>query len=150
MAVEDMAVIDRLPASPEAPTEVERRPFDAEVATLFLRAQASWLCRGLRRAGDPIAVRLVLGSHDACHGRWLTLIDHAGQSLRPDIAHQLAELYAYHGRVAGSLERGVDGRLDPEVADNVRALLAAQLSRLTEAAIDRLRRAADANGPPQA
>ncbi|MDP8969087.1 MAG: hypothetical protein M3N52_00960 [Actinomycetota bacterium] len=144
-----MAVIDRLAAWPDSSTEVERRPFDAEAATLFLRAQASWLCRGLRRAGDPIAVRLVLGSHDACHGRWLALIDQVGHSLRPDLAQQLAELYALHGRVAGSLERGVDGRLDPRVADKVRGLLAAQLSQLTEAAIDRLRLAADANGPPQ-
>jgi hypothetical protein len=111
---------------------------DVAAASLFLRAQASWLCRGLTRNDDPAAVGIVLGAHDASHESWLTLIAATQVSHGDDTAQEIAALYGFHGRVVGSLERGLDRRLETRVADHIRELLAERLRDLTQAAIARL------------
>lgn len=146
-----MVVTEKSPTSPGAPGARGAAPFDVEAATLFLRAQASWLCRGLTQAADdPIAVRIVLGAHDATHGRWLSLIARVQRSFGSAVAEQLSRVYAFHGRVAGSLERGVDPLLEPDLAEQIRRVLAEHLRQVTEAAVDLLEQAASghADTPP--
>jgi hypothetical protein len=104
---------------------------DAEAAAVFVQAQATWLCRGLERADDPAAVRLVLSRQEAGHEPWLALIA-AAQRRDADLGRRIAGLYAFHGRVAGSLERGTDLRLDPHVFARLRSLLCHGLRRLTD------------------
>jgi hypothetical protein len=122
----------------EGPPRSSGCGLDVERAVLFLEAQASWLRRGLARAADPVAVGVVLGSHDACHESWLALIAHADQVSR-DASQVLASLYGLHGRIVGTLERGTDLRLDAVVADQVRSLLGTRLDELTAEAVTTLR-----------
>lgn len=114
---------------------------DVEAVCLFMRAQSSWLRRGLRHADDPTAVGIVLGAHDASHESWLGLIAAIERIVGPEPAAELAALYGFHGRVVGCLEQGVDRRVPHEVADAMREGLAERLAELTEAAIDAVRRA---------
>lgn len=113
------------------------RQIDIDTATLFLRAQASWLRQGLERSADPAAVGIVLGSHDASHESWLALIGLV-ERLDADVAEALSTLYGYHGRVVGSLERGFDTRLDADVLCEVRRMLSDRLEQLTDEAAARL------------
>lgn len=122
--------------------EVSTAAIVATRATTFLRAQAQWLQRGLNHADDGFAVAIVLGSHDRSHDRWVALIDLVGRTLDTEVSQNLATLYAYFGRVAGSLERGTMNLLSPEVAGSARQLLAQRLTDLTEHAVDALWRAA--------
>lgn len=103
---------------------------DAPRAALFLRAQASWLQQGLDRVDDPAAIGIVLGTHDASHESWCALIC-ALEQTAPDLAADVSGLYAYHGRIVGSLERGLDRRLEPSVRAQVHAMLAKRLTELT-------------------
>lgn len=111
------------------------QPLDRTAAAMFLRAQASWLRRGLRLVGDAVEVSLVLGTHDASHESWVDLIAAAERALGKDAAQKLSQLYALHGRVAGSLDRGMDLRLDEAVRAQVRRMLADRLTELTEEAV---------------
>lgn len=112
-----------------------RGTLDVVSASLFLRAQSSWLCRGLERAADPTATGIVLGAHDASHESWLDLIATVQRCRGDEPAQQIAALYGFHGRVVGSLERGLDRSLDPGVAASVRELLGERLQVLTERAV---------------
>jgi hypothetical protein len=111
------------------------RAVDRARATLFLRAQSTWLGRGLERAGDPTAVGIVLGAHDTSHESWLALIaalHGAGCRAAPAVA----ALYGFHGRIAGVLQHGTDATLGPVVQAELHAVLGARLRELTEAAIE--------------
>jgi hypothetical protein len=111
-------------------------------ATTFLRAQAQWLLRGLDHGDDAVAVGVVLDAHDRSHDRWVGLIDVVTKSLGSPAAGDVASLYAYFGRVAGSLEgKGLE-LLSPDVAVSARQLMAQRLTDLTEAVVDALWRAA--------
>jgi hypothetical protein len=111
------------------------QPLDRTAAATFLRAQASWLRRGLRLVGDAVEVGLVLGTHDASHESWVDLIAAVERALGEEAAQKLSQLYAFHGRVAGSLDRGMDLRLDEGVRAQVRRMLADRLTELTEEAV---------------
>lgn len=128
---------------PATSTVLADEPHDDTYATVtFLRAQASWLARGLTHGTDPTAVGLVLGAHERAHERWVDLIASLHQRLGADAAQTVATLYAYHGRVAGSLERG-PGFLDPDTAAVVRNYHAERLLQLTEVTVAALARHAD-------
>ena len=111
-------------------------------ATTFLRAQSQWLQRGLLHGDDSIAVDIVLGAHDRSHDRWVALIDLVSRSLDAEAAQQVATLYAYFGRVAGSLEGEAMNLLSPDVAAHARQLQAQRLADLTEVTVESLWRAA--------
>lgn len=111
------------------------RPLDREAAEVFLRAQTSWLHMGLTWACDATAVGMVLASHDDAHPSWLALIAAAQDTLGAAAGQALADLYAFHGRVAGVLHRGPDPRLSPAISGSVRSLLSDRLARLTDAAV---------------
>lgn len=111
------------------------QPLDRTAAAMFLRAQASWLRRGLRLVSDAVEVGIVLGTHDASHESWVDMIAAVERALGDDATQKMAQLYAFHGRVAGSLERGMDLRLDEAVRTQVRRMLADRLTELTEEAI---------------
>jgi hypothetical protein len=119
---------------------VESDSLDAPAAAAFLRAQASWLRRGLRLATDPSEVGSVLGTHDASHGSWVSLIAEVERLVGDDAAQQVSQLYGFHGRVVGSLERGLDLRLDAGVQAQVRRMLAERLTQLTDEAVGALSR----------
>jgi hypothetical protein len=117
---------------PSASDRIESEPTPGHAVCGFLTSQASWLAHGLDCADDPTAVGVVLARHDASHERWLAVI--AQLDLHDEeTASQLAGLYAFHGRIAGCLERGPDRRLGPEVHVEVRRLLSRRLSAMTEA-----------------
>lgn len=118
-----------LKATPSTPLAEE---LDPAGAALFLRAQASWLRRGLRLADDATEVGVVLGTHDSSHESWVTLIAAVSHDLGPGAAAEVSQLYGFHGRVVGSLERGMDLRLEPEVQRQVRRMLAERLTDMTE------------------
>ena len=123
---DDLATVSGAPAAAIAATR----------ATKFLRGQAQWLERGLRCGNDRIAVGIVMGAHDRSHDRWVATIRHVAGVLGDDAANALASVYAYVGRVAGSLERGAMELLDESVAEQVRQHLAERLSDVTEAAVE--------------
>lgn len=105
-------------------------------ATTFLRAQAQWLGRGLRHAGDRVAVDIVIGAHDRSHDRWVGIIRLVDAALGNAAANEIATVYAYVGRVAGSLERGATDLLDAAVAEQVRTYLEQRLDEVTESAVE--------------
>lgn len=133
-----MGVIHGYHAPTRAARTTERAPLDRDAAELFVRAQSSWLRQGLARACDPAAVGIVLAAHDASHESWLSLISAVEQRAPGDAARALSTLYAFHGRVAGTLERGPDNRLSAAVAAGVRRLLEERLAELTDAAVTAL------------
>jgi hypothetical protein len=121
-----MTVMQELPAGPE-------RTLDADAASTFLHSQARWLAHALDKANVPEIVGTVLGLHDASHEAWLELIADV-ERLDERSAQDLAALYSYHGRVVGSLERGLDPLLNGSVQVQVRQLLADRLEAMTSAA----------------
>lgn len=131
-AAEELATVEGAPAAAMAATR----------ATTFLRGQAQWLERGLRCGNDRIAVGIVMGAHDRSHDRWVATIRHVGGVLGDDAANALASVYAYVGRVAGSLERGAMELLDDAVAEQVREHIAERLTDVTEAAVETIWQAA--------
>lgn len=104
-------------------------------AATFLRQQATWLHRGLQNACDHDAVGEVLAAHDTFHRMWIELIAAVNRTCGEDAARTLSALYAFHGHIAGTLERGPDPRLDTGTCAQVRALLDGHLVQLTEAAL---------------
>lgn len=116
-------------------------PLDREAAELFLRAQASWLHKGLDRACDATAVGMVLNAHDAAHPSWLALIAAVQDTSGAAPAQALAALYTLHGRIAGVLCRGPDPRLSHAISGCVRSLLSDRLTELTDAAVEAVARA---------
>lgn len=108
---------------------------DLGAAEMFVRAQGSWLARGLARAHDPVAVRLVLSVHDSSHASWLALIAAADRCLGQAAMSGLAALYALHGRVAGVLEQLVDDRLAAVVPTDTCEVLQRHLAEVTATAV---------------
>lgn len=128
-------------ASTAAVTAVqEAQPLDRDAAALFLRAQASWLRRGLRLADNPVEVGIVLGTHDGSHESWVELIAAVERGVGAQAAATVATLYGLHGRVVGSLERRMDLRLDPDVQAQVRRMLSDRLTEMTEQTVALLER----------
>lgn len=132
----------------EAATPVP--PAGSPGAITFLLSQAAWLRRALERADDPTEVGTALGSHDASHEAWLHLIASVERTAGHDAAQQVAVLYGFHGRVVGSLERGLDLRLDPGVARQIRRILAERLQELTAAAVATITTAASTTAASEA
>lgn len=133
----DDSVIHQIAA--RVTTDVVREDeLDRLAAALFLRAQASWLRRGLRLSADPTEVEVVLGIHDSSHESWVSLIAAVEHSLGDDAAQLVSGLYSFHGRVAGSLERGLDVRIEPAVRSQVREMLAMRLTQMTQEAVTAL------------
>jgi hypothetical protein len=125
-------------SSATVPGVLQVRPLDRTAAALFLRAQASWLRRGLALVDDAIEVGVVLRTHDASHEAWVDTIAAVERALGGEAAQKLALLYGFHGRVAGSLERGVALFVDEDVRAQVRRMLAERLTALTEEAVANL------------
>lgn len=132
----------RATGTPAAPADDAATAIAATRATTFLRAQSQWLQRGLARGDDAVAVSIVLNAHDRSHDRWVNLIDLVSRTLTADAAQEVGALYAYFGRVAGSLERETMNLLPADVAATARQLLAQRLADLTEAAVEALWQAA--------
>lgn len=130
-----MGVIQEFVVPPPRGAPAQRGTLDCDAAEAFLRSQCAWLREGLQHACEPPEVARVLSRHDTCHHSWLALIAAVGDALGEMPARTVATLYAFHGRVAGSLERGPDPLLSGAVCAEVRALLEAQLTELTDAAI---------------
>ena len=128
--------------APERATTTPPAAVAATRAITFLRAQAQWLQRGLLHGDDRVAVDIVLSAHDRSHERWVATIRTATAALGDEAEASIATVYAYAGRIAGSLDRGATDLLDPQTARNVRELLAERLGDVTEAAVDALWRAA--------
>lgn len=129
---EELATVQGAPAAAIAATR----------ATTFLRGQAQWLERGLHSGHDRIAVDVVMGAHDRSHDRWVATIRHVAGTLGDDAANAVAAVYAYVGRIAGSLERGAMDLLDETVATQVRQYLAERLTEVTEGAVETIWQAA--------
>ncbi len=137
-----VTLAQRTAVSPENAADVTAAAIAATRATTFLRAQSQWLQRGLSHGDDAIAVGIVLSAHDRSHDRWVALVDTVTRALGAEAGQQVASLYAYFGRVAGSLEHDTMNLLSPEVATSARQLLLQRLADLTEIAVDALWRAA--------
>jgi len=127
---------------PPAALEATPTTRTATRATTFIRAQSQWLARGLSRSADPVAVDIVLSAHDRSHERWVTLINQVDVDLGEEASAEITLLYSYLGRIAGSLARGATELLCPQVAGDVRELLAQRLSDRTEAVVEQLWQAA--------
>lgn len=111
-------------------------------AITFIRAQSQWLARGLSNSSDRVVVDLVLGAHDRSHERWVILIHQVDNDLGAGAANEIALLYGYLGRIAGSLAQGATELLCPQVATEVRELLAQRLADRTEGVVEHLWQAA--------
>ena len=111
-------------------------------ATTFVRAQTQWLIRGLTNASDPVLVDVVMTAHDRSHERWVGIIGHVERALGDEAADEVASVYTYLGRVAGSLDRGAIDMLEPATAAVARTLLSERLTELSEHAVEVLWRVA--------
>ena len=137
-----LTLVPTAAVDPVTPRDVAAPAIAATRATTFLRAQSQWLQRGLAHGDDAVAVGIVLNAHDRSHDRWVNLIDVVTRTLGAEAALQVAALYTYIGKVAGSLERDSLGLLSAEVATSARQLLAQRLTDLTEVAVEALWRGA--------
>jgi hypothetical protein len=107
----------------------------ADDLALFLRVRASWLCQGLARRRDVSVVRRVLRDCDRSHESWLWWFAELRRRGDADAVEALAELYAYHGRVAGILAGPGAELLAPEIVERAGRVMADELVARTEAAI---------------
>lgn len=114
----------------------DQAALDRDAAAGFLRQQCTGLSDGLAQACVPWAATRVLATHDASHPQWLALIAALQAVGDTSTAGLVSTVYAFHGRVAGCLERGPDPRLSEGICADVRALLASRLHELTERAVD--------------
>ena len=105
-------------------------------ATTFLRAQAQWLQRGLSHAHDRVLVDVVLTAHDRSHERWVAVIGHVEHALGAEASREVAAVYTYLGRVAGSLAGGAVDMLPDAIAAEVRGMQAERLVEVTEHAVE--------------
>jgi hypothetical protein len=132
-----MVMVEQGAPEPTAPLRCSDEPDDA---TAFLAEHAATLGDGLRRSDDPMAVAAALAFHDASHENWGHLIASAEQAGASELALELSDLYEFYGRLAESLENGVEGWLSPQAAYAVRAVLADRVATRTAAAIEALLR----------
>lgn len=117
---------------PSCPSQTAACPATVD-GVVFLRRQQALLLRRLRDAdrdagGAPAA-------EEGVHTEWLVLIATAGEHRGADAADRVARLYAYHGRVAGSLERQRQLPLPAPSSQRLRRLLASRLAELTDDAV---------------
>jgi len=117
-----------------------RRLSDAEIAAAFalLSDQAATLLTGLRSI-DPADQERALSAHEAGHEPWMRLLAAVDAAGAEELSGDLAALYAFHGRLAASLERGLDGWFSIAAAREVRTVLGEELAACTVAAISMLR-----------
>src|SRR5680860_278068 len=108
---------------------------DVDAATSFLRAQSSPLARRLRGTGAADAVGIALARHEASHATWIELIAAVECCRGQRAAACVADVYACHGEVVGSLECRLHRLLAPEAAVLLHRLLAQRLDDLTEKAV---------------
>lgn len=113
---------------------------DVERDCAFLREQAEALGDALRGAGDPADVATALTAHEASHETWVCLLARLEREGSSHLAADIETLYAFHGRVVESLERGLDGWFNPEAAFQIRTVLADRLADCTAMAVAALRR----------
>ncbi len=97
----------------------------------FLRTQAAWLDRGLVHADRPVVVSLVLEAHARAYESWLGLIHSLSAAGCEVAAAEVAGLFAFHGRVAGALERLHESWLGGELGVEVRRVLLRSLDERT-------------------
>ena len=100
----------------------------------FVLTQHTALRAALATSDDDPVVDAALALHDASHQSWIALIAAVGATVGEEAARAVSGLYAFHGEVAGRLERCPDPRLSPTVRAEVRALLDTRLVQLTKAA----------------
>ena len=105
--------------------------FDPFTAVDFLECRACDLRRAMARPHRPDAIEALRDRQAASHEGWLSLIGVLDRVAGPHVAEQVAGLYGFHGRVAACLERGLDPRLEPQVAVRVRVQLLAELQART-------------------
>jgi hypothetical protein len=117
------------------------RPLSAaeiEGACAFLSGQAATLIAGLRAVETPVQ-ESALASHEASHETWVRLLAAVNRAPAEELCGDLTALYEFQGRLAASLERGLDGWFSIEAAREVRGVLAEQLASCTVAAVEGLR-----------
>ncbi len=129
--------------SDDAGDEAEDRPrplsaLQIEHACAFLSGQAAALIAGLRAAETPVQ-ESALASHEASHGAWVQVLAGVNRAGAEELCGDLTALYEFQGRLAASLERGLDGWFSIEAAREVRGVLAEQLASCTVAAVEGLR-----------
>lgn len=108
---------------------------DHAVVVEFLQLQATVMQSGLAHAEDDLERFTVLRSHDSAHPAWLRLIATVERDGFAQLAERIAELYAFHGRIAESLEREASLRLPVPLASGVRRILTDQLEQFTESCV---------------
>ena len=111
-------------------------------ATTFMRAQASWLQRGLSCGDDRFVVDMVIATHDRSHDRWVRVFNHVTTHLGDEAGQHVAAVYRCIGRTVGSLEQRAFGLLETDIATKARHVLAEGLDETTEQAIDAIWRIA--------
>lgn len=109
----------------------------ADACTLLLD-QAAALLAGLRSVETADQER-ALRAHDASHESWMRLLAVVDGAGAEELSGDLTALYAFHGRLAASLERGLDGWFSIAAAREVRAVLGDQLAACTSATVAALR-----------
>lgn len=132
-----MVAVEQSRSELAAPLRCGEEPDDA---TAFLTEHAAALADGLRRSDDPMSVAAALAFHEASHENWGHLIASAQQAGAAELALELSDLYEFYGRLAESLETGVEGWLSPQAAYAVRAVLADRVAARTAAAVEALLR----------
>lgn len=117
-----------------------RRLSDDEIANAcaLLSDQAASLVTGLRSL-DPSEQERALCAHDASHESWMRLLAALDDTGAEELTGDLTALYAFHGRLAASLERGLDGWFSIAAAREVRTVLGDQLAACTTTTVARLR-----------
>lgn len=117
-----------------------RRLSDDEIADAcaLLSDQAAGLVAGLRSL-DPSEQERALSAHDASHESWMRLLATLDDTGAEELTGDLTALYAFHGRLAASLERGLDGWFSIAAAREVRTVLGDQLAACTTTTVARLR-----------
>lgn len=104
----------------------------------LLSDQAAALLAGLRSLETADQER-ALSAHEASHESWMRLLAAVDGAGAEELSGDLAALYAFHGRLAASLERGLDGWFSIAAAREVRTVLGEQLAACTVATIASLR-----------
>lgn len=109
----------------------------ADACTLLFD-QAAALLAGLRSVEAADQER-ALSAHEASHESWMRLLAAVAGVGAEELSGDLAALYAFHGRLAASLERGLDGWFSIAAAREVRVVLGEQLAACTAATVETLR-----------
>lgn len=137
-----------MPGASAVRTTADARPVDPGTGVTFVTQEANALREALARPGCPHRLLRVMRRQDRAHESWLALVARARRRGDADLADEIIDLYGFHGRLAGCLEKGFDPSLHPLVERHLRRLLMAELSRLTARAVRGLADQASAAGQP--